>query len=124
MALSTVHTYLNRKAISKLNMKFKNIELYPIFLIQFENNQKTNFYQYLKKTISKLNMRFKKIVRDLSHGPLLLDGLLGAEMMNLLKIRNFLKSSFGVNVKVHISHQKKFCKAMFIHFRFIVSQSL
>ena len=60
----------------------------------------------------------------LRHGPLLLDGLLGAEMMNLLKIRIFLKSSFGVNVKVHISHQKKFCKAMFIHFRFIVSQSL
>ena len=57
-------------------------------------------------------------------GPLLLDGLLGAEMMNLLKIRNFSKSSFGVNVKGHISHQKKFCKAMFIHFRFIVSQSL
>ena len=59
-----------------------------------------------------------------SHGPLLLDGFLGAEMMNLLKIRKFFKSSFGVNVKVHISHQKIFCKAMFIHFRFIVSQSL
>ena len=49
--------------------------------------------------------------------------LLGAEMMSLLKIKNVLKSSFGVNVKVHISHQKKFCKAMFIHFRFIESQS-
>ena len=34
----------------------------------------------------------------LAQGPLLLDVLLGAEMMSLLKIKNFLKSSFGVNV--------------------------
>ena len=74
-------------------------------------------------TISEITSRFIE-QGWLIHGPLLLDGLLGAEMMNLLKIRNFFKSSFGVNVKVHISHQKKFCKAMFIHFRFIVSQSL
>ena len=39
----------------------------------------------------------------LCHGPLLLDGFLGAEMMNLLKIRKNFKSSFGVNVKVHIT---------------------
>ena len=57
-------------------------------------------------------------------GPLLLDGLLGAEMPSLLKIKNFLKSSFGVNVKVHISHQKKFCKDMLIHFKFIVAEIL
>ena len=43
-------------------------------------------------------------------GPLPLDGLLGAEMTSFLKIENVLKSSFGVSVKVHISHQKKFCK--------------
>ena len=60
----------------------------------------------------------------LVQGPLLLDGLLGAKMTSLLKSKNFLKSSFGVDVKVHISHQKKFCKDMFIQFRFIVSQSL
>ena len=52
----------------------------------------------------------------ISQGPLLLDGLLGAKMMSMLKIKNFSKSSSGVNVKVHINHQKKF--------RFIVSQSL
>ena len=57
-------------------------------------------------------------------GPLPLDGLLGAEMTSFLKIENVLKSSFGVSVKVHISHQKKFCKDMFIQFKFIVSQSL
>ena len=39
-------------------------------------------------------------------GPLPLDGLLGAEMTSFLKIENVLKSSFGVSVKVHISHQK------------------
>ena len=31
----------------------------------------------------------------LAQGPLLLDVLLGAEMMSLLKIKKFLKSSFG-----------------------------
>ena len=36
--------------------------------------------------------------RQASQGPLLLDGLLGAEMTSLLKIKNFSKSSF---VKVH-----------------------
>ena len=67
---------------------------------------------------------------EFMQGPLLLDGLLGAERSSLLKIKIFLKSSFGVNVKVHISHQKMFCKDMFIqgpwfiHLRFIVSQSL
>ena len=44
---------------------------------------------------------------DIMQGPLLLDGLLGAEMKSFLKIENFLKSSFGVSLKVHISHQKK-----------------
>ena len=39
--------------------------------------------------------------------PLLLDSFLGAEMPSLLKISNFKKSSFGVNIKVHINHQKK-----------------
>ena len=34
-------------------------------------------------------------------------------MANLFNIKNFLKLSFGVNVKVHISHQKKFCKDSF-----------
>ena len=43
----------------------------------------------------------------LSQGPLLLDGLLGAKMTSMLKIKNFSKSSYGVNVKVHINHQKK-----------------
>ena len=41
---------------------------------------------------------------ETGQGPLRLDGLLGAEMKSLLKIMNFLKSSFGVNVKVNISH--------------------
>ena len=85
--------------------------------------------QVLKGNLSSVLMAVKRILlcKDLcvlDHGPLLLDDLLGAETMNSLKSRNFFKSSFGVNVKVHISHQKKFCKAMFIHFRFIVSQSL
>ena len=56
----------------------------------------------------------------LAQGPLLLDGLLGPEMTSFLKIKIFFKSSYGVSVKVHISHQEKFCKDMFIHFRFIV----
>ena len=47
---------------------------------------------------------------SLDQGPLLLDGLLVAEMMSLLKIKNFLKSSFGVNVKMHISHKKSFVR--------------
>ena len=46
----------------------------------------------------------------ISQGPLLLDGLLGAKMTSMLKIKNFSKSSYGVNVKVHINHQKTFCK--------------
>ena len=71
-----------------------------------------------------VDVQINQLYYGVWHGPLLLDGFLGAEMMNLLKIRKFFKSSFGVNVKVHISHQKKFCKAMFIHFRFIESQSL
>ena len=37
-----------------------------------------------------------------------------AQMTSLLKIKNLSKSSFGINVKVHISHQKKFRKDMFI----------
>ena len=44
----------------------------------------------------------------LSQGPLLLDSFLGAKMTSMLKIRIFSKSSFGVNVKVNISHQKFF----------------
>jgi hypothetical protein len=36
----------------------------------------------------------------LDQGPLLVDGLLGAEMPSLLKIKNYLKSSFGVNVRL------------------------
>jgi len=45
---------------------------------------------------------------DINQGPLLLDGLVGAKMTSLVKGKNFLKSSFGVDVKVHISHQKSF----------------
>ena len=41
------------------------------------------------------------------------------QIMSLLKIKIFLKSCFWVNVKVLISHQKKFCRDMFIHFRSI-----
>ena len=33
-----------------------------------------------------------------NQGPLLLDGLLGAKMMSLLKSKDFFKSSFGVDV--------------------------
>ena len=45
-------------------------------------------------------------------------------MMSLLKSKDVLKSSFGIDVKVHICHPKKFCKDMFIQFRFILSQNL
>ena len=39
---------------------------------------------------------FEKIEDMTNQGPLLLEGLLGAEMMSLLKIKNFLKSSLGL----------------------------
>ena len=43
----------------------------------------------------------------ISQGPLLLDGLLGAKITSMLKIKDFSKSFYGVNVQVHINHQKK-----------------
>ena len=54
--------------------------------------------------------RQRSVAATTSQGPLLLDGLLGAEIPSLLKIKNLLKSSLGVNVKVHISHQKSFVR--------------
>jgi hypothetical protein len=67
---------------------------------------------------------FRVRSREIIQGPQLLDCLLGAKMPSMLKIVNFSISSYVVNIKVYINHQKTFCKDMFIQFRFIVSQSL
>ena len=71
------------------------------------------------------DLSFLQKISYITEGPLhRLDSLLGAKIINVLKIKKFLKSSFVVNVKVHIIHHKKFYMYMFIQFRFIMSQSL
>ena len=72
------------------------------------------FLRHAFKTIQ-ISLKCMEYIRP-SQEPLLLDGLPGAEMTSLLKIKIFLKSSFGVSVKVYFSRQKRFCKDMFIHF--------
>ena len=57
------------------------------------------FLRHAFKTIQ-ISLKCMEYIRP-SKGPLLLDGLPGAEMTSLLKIKIFLKSFFVVNVKVH-----------------------